>query len=304
MRGLTQESVIPDERLPAGTARPKARGVAGHALRWAGRNMLTVLGGILLLVFILGGVVGPFLEAHSPDTLYPLSILQAPGGAFPFGTDDLGRDLLSRILSGIRVSLEVGIGSIAVSLVAGAGIGLLAGYFGGWFDTVMMRIMDVIVAFPAILLAIALMTMLGSSLQNVGLAIAIIYVPIFARIMRASVLSVRREQFIEAAQSLGAGHARILLRHVVPNSASPILVQLSLAISDAILIEAALSYLGLGVNPPTPSLGGLLIEGQGFMTTQPWMVIYPGLALTLGVYGFNLVGDSLRDLADPRRRRS
>jgi peptide/nickel transport system permease protein len=304
MRGLTQESVIPDERLPVGRARSGARGVAGHALRWAGRNMLTVLGGILLLVFILGGLVGPLLEAHSPDTLYPLSILQAPGGAFPFGTDDLGRDLLSRILSGIRVSLEVGIGSIAVSLVAGAGIGLLAGYFGGWFDTVMMRIMDVIVAFPAILLAIALMTMLGSSLQNVGLAIAIIYVPIFARIMRASVLSVRREQFIEAAQSLGAGHARILLRHVMPNSASPILVQLSLAISDAILIEAALSYLGLGVNPPTPSLGGLLIEGQGFMTTQPWMVIYPGLALTLGVYGFNLVGDSLRDLADPRWRRS
>src|SRR6185437_11717147 len=218
-------------------------------------------------------------------------------------TDDLGRDLLSRILSGVRVSLSIGVGSIAVSLVAGAGLGALAGYFGGWFDALVMRVMDVIVAFPAILLAIALMTMLGGSLVNVALAISIIYVPIFARIMRASVLSVRLEQYVEAAESLGAGHARILLRHVIPNSASPILVQISLAISDAILIEAALSYLGLGVNPPTPSLGGLLIEGQGFMTTQPWMVIYPGLALTLGVFGFNLVGDSLRDLLDPRQRR-
>jgi peptide/nickel transport system permease protein len=265
--------------------------------------MLTLLGAVLLLVFILGGLVGPFLEAHSPDTLYPLNMLQAPGGAFPFGTDDLGRDLLSRILSGIRVSLAVGIGSITVSLLVGASLGLVGGYFAGWFDALVMRLMDVVVAFPAMLLAIAIMTMLGSSLQNVALAIAIIYVPIFARIMRASVISVRGEQYIEAAQSVGAGNVRILLRHVLPNSASAILVQISLAISDAILIEAALSYLGLGVNPPTPSLGGLLIEGQGFMTTEPWMVIYPGLALTLGVYGFNLVGDSLRDLADPRRRR-
>jgi len=274
-----------------------------RALSWLRANLLTGFGGVLLLVFFGAGILGPWLEAHQPDTLYPLSVLQAPGGAFPFGTDDLGRDLLSRILSGVRVSLSIGVGSIAVSLVAGAGLGALAGYFGGWFDALVMRVMDVIVAFPAILLAIALMTMLGGSLVNVALAISIIYVPIFARIMRASVLSVRLEQYVEAAESLGAGHARILLRHVIPNSASPILVQISLAISDAILIEAALSYLGLGVNPPTPSLGGLLIEGQGFMTTQPWMVIYPGLALTLGVFGFNLVGDSLRDLLDPRQRR-
>jgi peptide/nickel transport system permease protein len=303
MRGLTQESAIPDERLPIGQARVGGLARSAAALGWARRNVLTLLGAVLLLVFILGGLVGPFLEAHSPDTLYPLNMLQAPGGAFPFGTDDLGRDLLSRILSGIRVSLAVGIGSITVSLLVGASLGLVGGYFAGWFDALVMRLMDVVVAFPAMLLAIAIMTMLGSSLQNVALAIAIIYVPIFARIMRASVIGVRGEQYIEAAQSVGAGNVRILLRHVLPNSASAILVQISLAISDAILIEAALSYLGLGVNPPTPSLGGLLIEGQGFMTTEPWMVIYPGLALTLGVYGFNLVGDSLRDLADPRRRR-
>ena len=303
MRGSIQESVIPDEGLPLdGLAGRAHRGPRG-ALSWLRANLLTGFGGALLLVFFGAGLLGPWLEAHQPDTLYPLSVLQAPGGDFPFGTDDLGRDLLSRILSGIRVSLSIGVGSIAVSLAAGAGLGALAGYFGGWLDALVMRVMDVIVAFPAILLAIALMTMLGGSLVNVALAIAIIYVPIFARIMRASVLSVRREQYVEAAESLGAGHARILIRHVIPNSASPILVQISLAISDAILIEAALSYLGLGVNPPTPSLGGLLIEGQGFMTTQPWMVIYPGLALTLGVFGFNLVGDSLRDLLDPRQRR-
>jgi peptide/nickel transport system permease protein len=303
MRGLIQESVIPDERLPLDGVAGRARRGPWRALSWLRANLLTGFGGVLLLVFFGAGILGPWLETHQPDTLYPLSVLQAPGGAFPFGTDDLGRDLLSRIFSGIRVSLSIGLGAIAVSLAAGAGLGALAGYFGGWFDALVMRVMDVIVAFPAILLAIALMTMLGGSLVNVALAIAIIYVPIFARIMRASVLTVRREQYVEAAESLGAGHARILVRHVIPNSASPILVQISLAISDAILIEAALSYLGLGVNPPTPSLGGLLIEGQGFMTTQPWMVIYPGLALTLGVFGFNLVGDSLRDVLDPRQRR-
>ncbi|HEY8282827.1 MAG TPA: ABC transporter permease [Chloroflexota bacterium] len=303
MRGLIQESVIPEERLPLDGVAGRARRGPWRALSWLRANLLTGFGGVLLLVFFGAGILGPWLETHQPDTLYPLSVLQAPGGAFPFGTDDLGRDLLSRIFSGIRVSLSIGLGAIAVSLAAGAGLGALAGYFGGWFDALVMRVMDVIVAFPAILLAIALMTMLGGSLVNVALAIAIIYVPIFARIMRASVLTVRREQYVEAAESLGAGHARILVRHVIPNSASPILVQISLAISDAILIEAALSYLGLGVNPPTPSLGGLLIEGQGFMTTQPWMVIYPGLALTLGVFGFNLVGDSLRDVLDPRQRR-
>lgn len=303
MRGLTRESAIPEDGLPIEGVQAGARRWLPRAASWARHNVLTLFGCLLLALFFLAGIVGPFLEAHSPDTIYPTAVLQAPGGGFPLGTDDLGRDLLSRILSGVRVSLEIGVGSIVAALAAGATLGLLGGYFGGWFDVVVMRVMDVLVAFPAILLAIALMTMLGSSLLNVGLAIAIIYVPIFARIMRASVLAVRQEQFIEAAQSLGAGNARILLRHVFPNSASPLLVQISLAISDAILIEAALSYLGLGVNPPTPSLGGLLIEGQGFMTTEPWMVIYPGLALTLGVFGFNLVGDSLRDLLDPRRRR-
>lgn len=247
-------------------------------------------------------MVGPIVEPHPPDTLYPTAILQAPGGAFPFGTDDLGRDLLSRILSGIRVSLAVGFGSIAASLLVGAALGLLGGYFGGAFDALVMRVMDVLVAFPALLLAIALMTMLGGSVADVALAIAIIYVPIFARITRSSVLAVCGEQYVEAVRAVGASHARTLLRHVLPNSISATIIQTSLAISDAILIEAALSYLGLGVTPPTPSLGALLTEGQGFMTTQPWMVIFPGLALTVGVFGFNLVGDSLRDRLDPHGR--
>ena len=302
MPGLTRESAIPDEQRPrmevaAAPARPGRR-----ALGWLRANVITVAGAALLAVFVAAGVIGPVLEAHPADTIYPTAILQPPGGAFPMGTDDLGRDLLSRILSGVRVSLAVGIGSIATALVAGAMLGLLGGYFGGMFDVLMMRLMDVVIAFPALLLAIALMTMLGGSLLNVALAIAIIYVPIFARIMRSSVLAVCGEQYVEAVRAVGAGHLRTMLRHVVPNSASATIVQASLAISDAILIEAALSYLGLGVTPPTPSLGALLTEGQGFMTMQPWMVIFPGLALTLGVLGFNLVGDSLRDLLDPRSR--
>ncbi len=301
MHGLIQESAIPDDREALDTAVAVAGRGRLSLRRW--RSNLAALSGVLLLaLFVVAGVLGPLLEPHAPDTLYPTAILQAPGGIFPLGTDDLGRDLLSRILSGMRVSLAVGLGSIAASLLVGGGLGLLGGYFGGVFDVLMMRVMDVLVAFPALLLAIALMTMLGGSLANVATAIAIIYVPIFARIMRSSVLAVRNEQYVEAVRAVGASHARTLLRHVLPNSASATIVQTSLAISDAILIEAALSYLGLGVTPPTPSLGALLTEGQGFMTTQPWMVLFPGLALTLGVFGFNLVGDSLRDVLDPRSR--
>ncbi len=301
MHGLIHESATLEAlETPAGTSgASRLRRLSWRVLR---ANLVTIAGVALLLLFIMAGVVGPIVEPHPPDTLYPTAILQAPGGAFPFGTDDLGRDLLSRILSGIRVSLAVGFGSIAASLFVGAALGLLGGYFGGAFDALVMRVMDVLVAFPALLLAIALMTMLGGSVADVALAIAIIYVPIFARITRSSVLAVCGEQYVEAVRAVGASHARTLLRHVLPNSISATIIQTSLAISDAILIEAALSYLGLGVTPPTPSLGALLTEGQGFMTTQPWMVIFPGLALTVGVFGFNLVGDSLRDRLDPHGR--
>jgi peptide/nickel transport system permease protein len=261
-----------------------------------------VAGVLLLTVFVAAAAVGPLLEPHPDDALYPLSILQAPTREFPCGTDDLGRDVLSRILSGMRVSLVIGLGSISVSLLVGALLGMLSGYFGGRFDALVMRLMDIIVAFPALLLAIALMTMLGGSLVNVGLAIAIIYVPIFARVMRSSVIAVRGEQYVEAVRAAGAGHIRIMFRHILPNSISTTIIQTSLAISDAILVEAALSYLGLGVTPPTPSLGALLTEGQGFMTMDPWMVVFPGFAVVLGVLGFNLLGDSLRDMFDPYSR--
>ncbi|HWE62347.1 MAG TPA: ABC transporter permease [Chloroflexota bacterium] len=298
MPGLIRESAIPEEQSIA----PERTGLTARRRglwRWIRTHPVACAGLVLLAIFVLAAVLGPVLERHSPDTLYPLSILQAPGGAFPFGTDDLGRDLLSRILSGMRISLIVGVGSILVALVVGATFGLLGGYFGGIFDALLMRLMDIMIAFPALLLAVALMALLGGSLLNVGLAIAIIYVPVFARIMRSSVLAVRREQYIEAAQAVGSGHLRTMLRHALPNSAGPTITQTALAISDAILVEAALSYLGLGIAPPTPSLGALLTEGQGFMTTQPWMVLFPGGALMLGVLAFNLVGDSLRDLADP-----
>jgi len=302
MHGLTRESAIPDTppvHKEAARGAPRAH----RRLRdWARANTIALIGGALLAVFVLAGVLGPIFVAHPAETLYPTAILQPPGGAFLLGTDDLGRDLLSRILSGMRVSLAVGLGSVAGALVVGGTLGLCAGYFGGLFDILTMRLMDILVAFPALLLAIALMTMLGGSLLNVALAIAIIYVPIFARIMRGSVLAVCEEQYVEAVRAVGASHLRTMLRHVMPNSVSATIIQVSLAISDAILVEAALSYLGLGVTPPTPSLGALLTEGQGFMTTQPWMVIFPGLALTLGIFGFNLVGDSLRDLLDPRGR--
>lgn len=269
------------------------------SLRWVRSHPIASAGWLLLGIFALAAALGPILVSHAYDTIYPTAILQSPTGDFPFGTDDLGRDLLSRILSGMRISLVVGVGSITISVLIGCALGLLGGYFGGGFDALLMRFMDILIAFPALLLAIALMTMLGGSLVTVGLAIAIIYIPIFARLMRSSVLAVRSEQYIEAMRAVGASHLRTMLRHVVPNSIGAVITQTALAISDAILIEAALSYLGLGIAPPTPSLGALLTEGQGFMTTQPWMVLFPGGALMLGVLSFNLVGDSLRDLADP-----
>jgi len=302
MPGLTRASVIPDTPFMEEEAPNEALPARRRLRSWMRGNLIALIGVALLAVFVLASMLGPIFVAHPPETLYPTAILQPPSGAFPLGTDDLGRDLLSRILSGMRVSLAVGLGSVAGALLVGGLLGLCAGYFGALFDILVMRLMDILVAFPALLLAIALMTMLGGSLLNVALAIAIIYVPIFARITRSSVLAVCEEQYVEAVRAVGAGHLRTMVRHVMPNSASATIIQVSLAISDAILIEAALSYLGLGVTPPTPSLGALLTEGQGFMTTQPWMVIFPGLALTLGIFGFNIVGDSLRDLLDPHGR--
>lgn len=257
---------------------------------------IALTGSFLTLVFVAAGVVGPIFVGAGANSMHVNAILLPPGhGRFFLGTDQYGRDLLSRILVGIRVSIEVAFSSITVAALVGSALGTIAGYAGGALDMVVMRVLDIVMAFPAILLAILVMAILGSTESNVILAIALVYVPMFARVARGSVMQVREEEFVQASVSLGATDRRIVVRHILPNALNPVVVQYSLSLSQAVLTEAALSYLGLGVHPPTPSLGSLISLGQQFMLSAPWLAIYPGLAILIGALGFNLAGDFVRD---------
>jgi peptide/nickel transport system permease protein len=229
----------------------------------------------------------------------PAVRFQGPSLAHPAGTDEFGRDVLSRLIYGARISLEVGFISVGISLLVGTALGLVGGYFGGPSDMVLSRLMDILFAFPAILLAIALMAVLGSDIRNVMIAIGIVNMPIFMRVARAATLSTRASQYVEAARTVGAGNARILGRHVLPNIAAPLIVQATLAFAWAIIAEAALSFLGLGTQPPTPSWGIMLSKGRQFMEQSPAALIFTGLAISLAVLSLNIVGDGLRDALDP-----
>jgi peptide/nickel transport system permease protein len=266
------------------------------------RNRLAAGGLAVLLLVLVAAVFGGTLAPHSPTATDILGRLQPPSGSHLFGTDELGRDVFSRTLVAARVSLRVGVIAVGISLALGVTVGLLAGYYGRWIDDVLMRVMDMLFAFPAILLAIAILAVLGPGVTNAMLAIGIVYTPLFARVTRAAVLSVREEVYIRATRSLGAGDARIIVRHVLPNVAGPIIVQASLSLAFAILSEAALSFLGLGVQPPAPSWGRMLYDARGFVAQAWWMGLFPGLAIFLTVLSFNVVGDGLRDALDPRHR--
>lgn len=272
-------------------------------LRKALRHGLVVGGGSIVLLLALVAAFGASLAPYDPLAMDFGARFAPPSWAHPFGTDDFGRDLFSRVLHGAAVSFQVAFIAVGISGVAGVALGLLAGYLGGWLDEAIMRAMDVIFAFPAVLLAITVMAVLGRGVENAMIAIAIVYVPIFARVTRGAVISVRDREFVTAARALGTGHARIMLAHVLPNAAGPILVQTSLSLAFAILAEAALSFFGLGTQPPDPSWGRMLSEGRAFLGQAPWMGIFPGLAIMAAVLGFNLLGDGLRDVLDPRWRR-
>jgi peptide/nickel transport system permease protein len=223
-----------------------------------------------------------------------------PTLAHPLGTDDFGRDILSRIMYGARVSLQVGIIAVGIAATTGTLLGLVAGYSGRVADEVIMRAMDILFAFPAILLAIAILAALGKGVTNAMIAIGVVYIPIFARIARGAVLSVRGEEFVDAARAIGASHRRILFRHIFPNCTAPLIVEVSLSLAFAILAEAALSFFGLGTQPPDPSWGRMLSEGRAYFRQSPWLGIFPGIAIMLAVMGFNFLGDGLRDALDPR----
>jgi len=267
------------------------------------RNGIGMVGAIIVLGTIVLAVAAPVIAPYGAEETHPNWKLYPPNEYFLMGTDEFGRDILSRILFGAQISLEVGIISVAIALIVGGASGLLAGFRGGWLDGVIMRCMDVLFAFPAILLAIGIMAVLGTgNILNAMLAIGIVYAPSFARLARASVLSLKEMEFVQAARVLGQPEMRILARHIVPNILAPMTVQISFALSTAILTEAALSFLGLGTPPSVPSWGSMLSASRRYVELDPWPAIFPGLAIMLLVLGFNLFGDGLRDVLDPRLR--
>jgi peptide/nickel transport system permease protein len=266
------------------------------------RTPLAMAGAVIVAAYLVAAIAAPALSPDDPLRMHADALLAAPRAGHPFGTDQFGRDLLARLVYGARASLAVAFGSVALALTAGGAAGILGGYYGGRLDNALMRTMDVIFAFPAVLLAIAIMAVAGTSVRNVIVAIGIVYTPQFARVVRAGALETRGREYVEAAGALGAGTLRILRRHIVPNITASLIVQTSLSLSFAILTESALSFLGLGTQPPTPSWGNMLADARRFMVIAPWTAVFPGAAIALIVLGFNLLGDGLRDLLDPRLR--
>ncbi len=267
-------------------------------------NPVTAVSATVLLAVLIVAVAATWIAPYGINDIDVPSALQGPGTAHWFGTDELGRDVFSRILVAIAASLRVAVVSVSLAAVVGVMVGVLAGYRGGWIDTVVMRVVDVMFAFPVLLLALAIVAVLGPGITTTMLAIGIVYIPIFARVARASALGVRVEPFVAVSRSMGTGDGYILIRHILPNIAGPLIVQLSLSLAFAILAEAALSFLGLGIQPPQPSLGRMIFDAQGFVTLAWWMAVFPGAAIFVMVLAFNLFGDGLRDVLDPKQRTS
>ena len=265
-------------------------------------NPVTVVSAVVLAITVVIAVAANAIAPYGVNDIDVPNALQSPSGAHWFGTDDLGRDVLSRVLVATQASMRVAVVSVAFAVIVGVSIGLVAGYRGGWLDTVFMRVIDVMFAFPVLLLALAVVAILGPGVTTTTLAIGIVYTPIFARVARASTLSVRVEPYVAVSRTMGTGNLYILGRHILPNIAGPLIVQTSLSLAFAILSEAALSFLGLGIQPPQPSLGRMIFDSQGFITLAWWMAVFPGVAIFVIVLAFNLFGDGLRDVLDPKQR--
>lgn len=261
-----------------------------------------LLGLGIVLFFIVIGVLAPVLAPAPFDGFNPDNKLLPPGSEHWFGTDDLGRDIFSRILYGARISLWVGFFSVIGSIILGVFLGLVAGYYGKWTDTLISRFFDILLAFPSILLAIAIVAILGPSLFNALIAIAIVNIPTYGRLVRSRVLSVKEEEYITAARIIGMSNSRILFQHVLPNCMAPVIVQGTLGIATAIIEAAALGFLGLGAQPPQPEWGKMLSDSREYLTNAPWTMIFPGVSIMLTVLGFNMFGDGLRDALDPKMK--
>jgi peptide/nickel transport system permease protein len=264
------------------------------------RHKLGVIGSIMVVFLIFIAIFGNFVSPYDPLEMHTKDALQGPSAKYWLGTDRFGRDQLSRLITGTRISMLVSFGSIFVAACIGVVIGLIAGYYGGYIDNIIMRLLDIIFAFPMLLLALVMVAVLGPSLRNVLIAIGFVQHARFARIVRGQVLSVKEKEFVEGIRSVGAKGLTIIFRFILPNVISPVIVQATWGLSIAIMIEAALSFLGLGTQPPMPSWGLMLNESRRFMELAPWMTVFPGLSIMFAVLAFNLTGDALRDALDPR----
>ena len=284
------------------TRSPAAIRPGRDALRRLSRNTGATIGALLLLALVALALLAPVLAHRDPIKINPPDGLKPPGKEFWFGTDQFGRDVYSRVIWGARLSLRVGVVAVLISVGGGVPLGLAAGYYGGWLDMAIMRLIDLMLAFPGILLALVIVTILGPGLSNVMLAVGIYGIPSYARVVRGSVLVVRGQPFVEAAQAVGCPAARVVARHLLPNVVAPIIVLSSLNVAGAILTSAALSFLGLGAQPPTPEWGALLNAGRDWVRDAWWLTTFPGLAIMLTVLAINMLGDGLRDVLDPQLR--
>lgn len=262
------------------------------------------IGLVIIGLYLLAAILGTLgLTPHDPLKLFAIDRLKAPSGTYWFGTDLLGRDAFSRLMVGIRQSMLIAFASVAIATIAGTIIGLLSAWWGGIWDGIFMRVMDVLLAFPAILLALLIIAIVGPGTMTSVAAIAIVYTPIFARVVRGPALSLKQRDFVDAARTFGSSQGYVLTRHLLLNLVAPLAVQVTLALAWALLTEAGLSFLGLGTQPPTPSLGLMLAESRNLMTHAPWLMVFPAVTIMLGILGFNLTGDALRDILDPRTQR-
>ena len=266
------------------------------------RNRLVLFGAGIVVTMVVLAIFASVVTPYDPTEMKMADALKAPSRAHPFGTDRFGRDVLSRTIHGSRIALGVALSSISIAFVVGTILGLIGGYVGGWPDLAIGRMMDIVFSFPTLILAIGIAAMLGPGLDNAALAIAVVYAPLFSRVARGPVIVEREKEYVFAALGLGAGSFRVVVRHILPNVVAPLIVQVSVSLAYAILTEAALSYLGLGTQPPAPSWGTMLNEGRTYLETAPWMSIFPGIAIMLAVFGFNLLGDGLRAVMDPQLR--
>ncbi len=274
-----------------------------QALRRFAHNRLALAGLVLIVLLTLMAVFAPWLAPYDPIQQNYEALSQAPSKLHWFGTDNLGRDVLSRTIYGARVSLSAGVIAVGLATLAGLVFGMMAGFFGGILDEIIMRVVDAMLAFPFLVLAITLAAVLGPNLQNAMLAIAVVSAPVFARLARGQVLTERERDYVQAAQALGSSDWRIVTHHLLPNIAGPIIIQASLSVAGAILAESSLSFLGLGVQPPTPSWGEMLNTARGYLRDAPWTAIAPGSLIFISVLAFNLLGDGLRDALDPKGNR-